>query len=368
MNLLEERKNSKLHPLVEERLKKLIAEVFPTAHTLPEGYGISSGRTDSTVYFVQGGGVAHYELIASESMVFRDVNNLRTSVADAKFVILMDERLDKKVPNAYFRAVPKNEFPIIWLSELMDEKKKEEIKAFLMTQMGQLEVKVKDVETIADDRMKAIANEKYANGLRMEILLIPRQVKDFLGMVKNEDEIWNYFEQFQISTATSIDATSTLGKSWRFWDGDFAVVDGLPDKFFQSLRIAEDGSVRLTLFSQDDDRDINYLDNLTSDVIYRKIEQLCTFSNKLFIDKGVSGFCDLVFYIDGIEGRHWEINYQDPFVDFSGKKTFTVRDFKSRVFPIMVEDLVVEEKVMQISDEISIFLLRRTKKVKKQIS
>ncbi len=365
MDILEIRKKGKLHNLVEARLKQLITEVFPTSYTLPEGYGISSGRTDSTIYFVHGGGLAHYELIASESMVFRDVNNLRTSIADMKFVILMDQKIDPKVANSYYRAVPRNEFPTIWLNELMDDTCKEEIKAFLSSQMKELELKVKVTEKKSINIMNSIIKDEKRNGFRIEIVIVPRENIDFLGNLSNSEEAWNNFEWFGISEAVSIEGTP-IGKSWRFWNGDFAVIEGVGDdlNYYQSIRITESGDIRLTLFCQDIDPDDLYYKNIFSALIKQKIEQICNFSQKIFKDKKYLSFTDLIFYICGIDGRTWEVDIANPLSSYLGKSTFTVNEFCSEVFPLLVDDLNNQIETQKVIAKISAQLARRTKKIR----
>lgn len=112
--VLELRRQQKLHPFVEWRIKSLVAEARPEIHTQAEKWGISNGRIDLAAY-VSARCVIHYELIATwrNNHVFRDVTSLLISRADSKLAVLIDTDVDQKVADRFFAAVPDGE--IDWL-------------------------------------------------------------------------------------------------------------------------------------------------------------------------------------------------------------------------------------------------------------
>ena len=89
------------------------------SYALPEGWGVTGGRTDLTVYLHQRH-VVHIELFGSSSTVSRDVNNLHMSRADVRVALIIDKEADPKVSELYFRTVPDNRFHWYWLSQFLD--------------------------------------------------------------------------------------------------------------------------------------------------------------------------------------------------------------------------------------------------------
>src|SRR3990167_62067 len=131
--ILKLRQDHKLHETVEDRLKDLFNKACPGSYTLKEGYGVTSGRTDTTT-FLGKGRIIHVEIIASKSMVFRDVTNLHQSSADLSIVVLLDVDYDAEVPKAFYSANAKNIFPTIWLSEILNPSKEE----FILGKLSEL--------------------------------------------------------------------------------------------------------------------------------------------------------------------------------------------------------------------------------------
>jgi hypothetical protein len=74
------REKRQLHPEAEARIKYLLGKIPTQNYGLAEGWGVTSGRTDVSVYLRQRR-VVHFEIFGSESTVFRDVNNLHMSRA-----------------------------------------------------------------------------------------------------------------------------------------------------------------------------------------------------------------------------------------------------------------------------------------------
>jgi hypothetical protein len=132
--ILELREKRQLHPKSEERIKQLLGKIPIQNYGLPEGWGLTSGRTDLSVY-LKHRFVIHFEIFGHPSTVFRDVNNLHMSRADVKVALIIDEDADPGVPEAYFRAVPDNRFHWYPLSTFIDpvqEKKAIEVLTALL--------------------------------------------------------------------------------------------------------------------------------------------------------------------------------------------------------------------------------------------
>lgn len=83
--ILKLRKEGKLHNVIEDKLKEIFNKVSPELFTLKEGYGVTSGRTDTTTFSTKGK-IIHVEIVASEEMVSKDIVNLHQSSADLQIV------------------------------------------------------------------------------------------------------------------------------------------------------------------------------------------------------------------------------------------------------------------------------------------
>ncbi|OGU59955.1 MAG: hypothetical protein A2V66_16265 [Ignavibacteria bacterium RBG_13_36_8] len=111
------REKNQLHSQVEANLSAIIDEIYPDCFPSTE-CNVDGGRIDVFIHFQGSTTKIHFEIIASEYQVTKDLLLLGRSTADAKVALLMDKDLDPKVGTKYFRENPSNSYPWFYLSTI----------------------------------------------------------------------------------------------------------------------------------------------------------------------------------------------------------------------------------------------------------
>lgn len=106
-----------LHSPVEKRLASLLSRLYSNDCIVPEVSAVPGGRND-LMQFSFSGRRAVFELFFSPSQVPQDLRLLELADADVKVAILLDQEINSKLAEEYFRKKP-NHFPYLWLSDLM---------------------------------------------------------------------------------------------------------------------------------------------------------------------------------------------------------------------------------------------------------
>jgi len=118
--LLALRKSRKLHPMVENRLIKLLGNVTPDLHPLKEPQGLAGGRNDLMLFEFSGKKVV-FEVFATYSQVSRDLLILHKTQADVKIAVIIDQAVEARVFDRFLRENPDDTFPFVFIGELFED-------------------------------------------------------------------------------------------------------------------------------------------------------------------------------------------------------------------------------------------------------
>ncbi len=359
--VLKLRKEKKLHNVVEERLKILFTQLSPDIYTLKEGYGVTSGRTDTTSYGTDGK-IIQVEFIASENMVFRDVTNLHQSSADLAIAVLLDEKYDPKVPEAYYRANAKNLFPTLMMSDILDKSKEQyvlgNLNQLLQTLNKQAEKDKLNVLASFEDFNK---NSKYPEDTNFfnQIAIFPRRPVKVLPESSKEEEIYNSLNEYGIGTAVD-PLNFVLGVDWRFSHRGYYFNVKEPAfkcPMFTQLSFGEAGEI---IFTLGDERDVS---ELWASGLPKIFNPTLSLSKALYSSKGYSGMLDIVIRISGIKDFYWiprEIREPSIYKSSMRAKKFYEGEVITEIISFSVEDLKSEEKREKLYLDLESFLQKNT--------
>lgn len=214
--VLKLRSESKLHSTVEQRLAELFDKASPGTFTVKEQTGITKGRTDTT-HYTGGGSIIHFEVIASENMVERDVINLLQSDADIAISVIIDKEFDPNVGVLYYRQTTKRKFKSFLMSEILDPEKEEHTVIRLQEIINDLEIRRTDKEDALRSRLQIFLDEQTYPQKKdfMQILAIfPRSNLNLFENEHFEEGLFHKFESLGIVDAADPLALVT-GWNWK---------------------------------------------------------------------------------------------------------------------------------------------------------
>lgn len=296
------RKANKLHEITEKRLKVLLDKVAPGSYTLKEGWGTTSGRTDTTT-FLGNGRVIHIEIIASKKMVLPDLNNLSQSSADLKVSVLIDEQYDPRVIETYYRANAKNLYPVILLSDILSSKREEHALGRIEGLIQDLERQIEDTTSKAKLKLKNFLNRlSYPKGspLLIHLGVISRRSLDFRGGVTDERELFGKLEPLGVHRAAS--PLGGAGLDWEFsHGGSFFIVKtvGGGGLFFTQAAIGSEGEIFFNFVNG------SKIDTLTASGFLKFFNPTLDFAQKLFEEYNYNGVVDILVSFKGLKGIKW---------------------------------------------------------------
>lgn len=360
--ILELRMTHKLHETVEDRLKVLFDRTIPGSFTLKEGYGTTSGRTDTTT-FLCSGRLIHVEFIASESMVLRDVNNLHQSSADLCITVLMDEQYDPKVANVYYRANTKNKFPTIWLSDVLDPKKEDYIVGRLDELLRGLERQVENITTgvqIAFEDFITKLNISPTESRTAHLGIFTRKHLGLFEKSAMEEELFRKFEPMGIVEAA--DPTRLIaGMDWRFsHNGKYFIVKEPPgnSNIFTQVAIGDSGNV---IFTYSDEK--NRLEDIYASGIARIFNPTFAFAKSLFASLKYDGMLDVISTLTGLTSKHWlPDGREDNLSRILDRRVFYQDGITTPVMSCTLSELNNEDTIKKYHQDLFIQLQRNTTK------
>ncbi|HUW24121.1 MAG TPA: hypothetical protein VMW04_00675 [Patescibacteria group bacterium] len=360
-DILQLRKDKKLHGIVEARLKELFDKAYQGSCTLKEAYGVTSGRLD-TATFLWDGKIIHVELIASESMVLNDINNLHQSSADLRIVVLMDEKIDSSVSKTYYTANAKNMFPTVWLTDVLDEARENYV-------LGQLNQLMQGLDRVSQMRQIEIVNEfdEFISGIEdagEDVIIIslgiyPRRKIDVFEKLSYPDQLYSKLEPIGIiSAANPLGVSGGIG--WEFGYGGkywLAEEKGYGKIFFTRVAVGCGGEV---VFNLCDSRKINT--EISESGFIKIFTPVVSFATKLYTTHKFDGTLDVVSRVSGVKGMDWiSHGREDTISRLIRRKEFYSSDIRIPVQTYVVSDLENTECVKSYCDKISVYLARNTK-------
>ncbi len=117
------RKEKSLHARVTTDLVDAVHKLFPDWVCVAEIAQTPGGRNDA-VLFESGGNSICFEVFATRAQVDRDLLLLHNSSAKNKIAILIDREVDASIAEAFYRKQPHKPYPVIWISDVMDTKRR----------------------------------------------------------------------------------------------------------------------------------------------------------------------------------------------------------------------------------------------------
>lgn len=144
------RRSKQLHARVTSALVDAVHELFPDWVCIPEIGQTPGGRNDAVLFECAGESVC-FEVFATKSQVPRDLLLLHNSTARAKIAVLVDREVDDSVAEAYYRNHPSDPFPAIWISDVLNPKRR----SFLQLKLTQLVLGDRMAEYIVISRQLA---------------------------------------------------------------------------------------------------------------------------------------------------------------------------------------------------------------------
>lgn len=363
--ILKLRRENKLHDFVEDRLKYLFGKLPDTPYTLKEGYGVTSGRTDTSTY-LRNGKIIHVEFIASENMIFRDLNNLHQSSADLKLAILIDEEIDPKVAKGYYSANAKNLYDMFWLSEIIDTDRETLVLAKLLGLINQLEKRNDSLlDGIKLNFEKYVSETKLPKEsvLRHHFGIFPRKKLNTFGRMAKEDEMYNKLEPFGIREAAGPLWTDG-GMSYRFTRaGQFFMVKtpAYECRMFTQIEVGQDGSI---LFTYCDTRD-GQIDELTIIGIQKMLTPALRFAEAIYKKMSYDGMVDIALFLCGVKDLLWgDGREKDRLLSqiLSGRK-FYDEEVNFPIFSALASELQNSDMLDSFFKDVDIFATRNTKRI-----
>lgn len=361
--ILELRKANKLHAAVEDRLKSLFGKVAPGSFTLKEGYGTTSGRTDTTT-FNSKGQIVHVEFIASEGMVLRDVNNLHQSSADLQITVLIDEEFDPKVADAYYRANTKNEFPTIWLSDVLDPKREDYVVGRLdelfQGLQRQTEKATAKVQAEFEDYITKL-NISTAECRTMHLGIFTRKHLGLFGKSAVEEELFRKFEPLGIVGAAD-PLGFVAGVDWKFsHEGQYFVAKEPPGslKIFTQMAVADSGNV---IFTYCDEK--NRIEEIYASGIPKMFDPTFAFSSSTLQSQNYDGMVDIVATLTGLTSKHWiPVGGEDHLSRLIRGRVFYQGEIMTPVLSYTLPELKDADKIKEFYQDLFIQLQRNTTQI-----
>jgi len=120
--IIKYRKNKLLHSIVLRELSMIINKYFPKYEPIAEIQGLAGGRND-LIAFKYNARKVLFEVFATASQVSRDLRILDKTISDVKIAIIIDKEIDKKVLEKYLRENPENNYPYLFISQILDKSK-----------------------------------------------------------------------------------------------------------------------------------------------------------------------------------------------------------------------------------------------------
>jgi|GEM_PF-1744868 len=114
------RKSRQLHTTVEKRIAQVLSKVVPDFHPVAEPLGLAGGRNDLMLFEFSGKKVL-FEIFATASQVSRDLRILDKTKADVKIAVIVDKEVDPKVLEHFLRENPEDNYPFIFIGELLND-------------------------------------------------------------------------------------------------------------------------------------------------------------------------------------------------------------------------------------------------------
>jgi len=145
------RKEKKLHSHVIDKIKILMKSVAPDYIPVSEIQGLAGGRNDLLLFEYSSKKIL-FEVFASASQVSRDLRILDNTKSDIKIAVLIDTEVDDKVLKQFLRENPENNYPFIFISEILQD-----------TQSVSCILKLKEIITKKEEvRIIRILNKKMS--------------------------------------------------------------------------------------------------------------------------------------------------------------------------------------------------------------
>jgi hypothetical protein len=116
------RKNKLLHSTVLNELTIIINRYFPKYEPIAEIQGLAGGRND-LIAFKYNTRKILFEVFATASQVSRDLRILDNTISDIKIAIIIDKEIDKKVLEKFLRENPENNYPYLFISQILNRSK-----------------------------------------------------------------------------------------------------------------------------------------------------------------------------------------------------------------------------------------------------
>jgi hypothetical protein len=116
------RKNKLLHSNILSELTIIINRYFPEYEPIAEIQGLAGGRND-LIAFKYNTRKILFEVFATASQVSRELRILDNTISDIKIAIIIDKEIDKKVLEKFLRENPENNYPYIFISQILDKSK-----------------------------------------------------------------------------------------------------------------------------------------------------------------------------------------------------------------------------------------------------
>jgi hypothetical protein len=120
--IIKSRKDKLLHSNILRELTMIINRYFPKYEPIAEIQGLAGGRND-LIAFKYNTRKILFEVFATASQVSRDLRILDNTVSDIKIAIIIDKEIDKKVLEKFLRENPENNYPYLFISQILDKSK-----------------------------------------------------------------------------------------------------------------------------------------------------------------------------------------------------------------------------------------------------
>lgn len=359
--ILKLRHDKQLHSVVENRLKMIFDAVSPGSFTIKELAGkVTTGRPD-TVTFTAKGKMIHVEIIASKDMVFRDLNNMNNSSADLCVTILMDEKYDPLVADAYFRAA-ENKYKVIRISDVLEPVREEWIRATLHEVLLGLERVGENIDAKIKERFEIFIKGLKINGAdrrSFHVGIFPRRYLSTWGKEAEEKNLFDKFEPFGLTSAAD-PLGFVAGIGWRFsHDGQYFSVTEPPGggRFYTQIAVGDYGDVIFSLVEE-----LNHNEDIFGSGISKVFEPALAFASQLYKGFKYDGMIDVLIKIQGVMSKNW-FRIQDPndmLTSNLRRRVFTSNELFTPRMTFTAEELGDYEKRKEIYNDLFIFLQRIT--------
>lgn len=360
--ILKLRRDKKLHPAVEDRLTDLFKKVTHGNYTQKEGYGVTSGRTDTTTFSGRGQ-IIHIEFIASESMVSRDLLNLHQSSADEGVVVLMDEEIDPKVAKAYYSANAKDAFPRIWLSDVLNETRESYVLGRLDEIVQSVERDAKEKHDQATEKISTYLDnlEKKENYIEISFGMFPRKKIDVFGKTIDERELFDELNPLGVTSAAA--PHGSVGLSWDYTQGGKYFTMGLNNSegnLIPYLSVGAEGEVIYT-FRVNKER----FNEIAQATIEETLLPTIDFFVNLAEHKGYDGMVDVTADFKGLKDLKW-VKKEDssPIHRVIRGRVFYENEIRTDVETYSVEDLKDSGVKEKLFESISTVLHRNSRSIR----